>query len=199
MPAVPYTISTTCLDRRYRCVHQLPIRPIGAGFQHGVHVPLGMAARSPFRPRRRRASRSSSRRVQFFINGNPVGIELQLLSGNRAGSTTRTVLVMGIDPNFPVADQDLSVGAPGTQAGCKLQELQKQVGKQGADHPGCLRTGRLRRASQLTRGSAPGGNHRIFLGPRRAMHAEAFEHLRGQRAVCLRAPISHNLGAQRQQ
>ena len=63
--------------------------------------------------------------VQFFINGNPVGVELDFCPEVVPVYSTDNVLI-GVDPAHPPIDQDGAVG--GTQAGCLLQRQVKQIG-----------------------------------------------------------------------
>jgi hypothetical protein len=60
--------------------------------------------------------------VQFFVNGNPVGVELdfcpEIIPDYTDGVFT------GLVPGHPVADQD---ALPGTQAGCLLNRQVKQL------------------------------------------------------------------------
>jgi hypothetical protein len=61
--------------------------------------------------------------LQFFVNGNPIGVELDFCPEIVPVYTTDGVLT-GIDPAHPVIDQD---GATGTQAGCLISRQVKQL------------------------------------------------------------------------
>jgi hypothetical protein len=118
---VPYDISTTCPTGVTGACTNFEYNPLNQGTNMGFTFhwdwpleaipPTGIDGVKPT--------------LQFFINGNPVGVELDFCPElvpvyDGAGN------VIGVDPNHLPGDQDLTV--PGTQAGCLIRRDVKQVG-----------------------------------------------------------------------
>jgi len=120
--AIPYNLSSTC-DATNGCKTVFQYDPLSQGSNmsftfHTAWPPEAIPA--PPLP----GVAQIKATLQFFVNGNPTGIELNFCPEVVPvfdGSTP-----IGIDPNFPPLDQDTTL--QGTQAGCLLQREVEQAG-----------------------------------------------------------------------
>ncbi len=116
--AVPYDISTTCPTGVTGACTNFEYDPLsqGTNMTFSFHwewppevIPVG-------------GIEGVDPTVQFFINGNPVGVELDFCP--EIVPQYDDGVFIGIDPAHPVIDQD---SAAGTQAGCLLSRQVKQL------------------------------------------------------------------------
>ncbi len=119
--AVPYDITTTCPAGVEGACTNFEYNPLdqGTNMTFSFHWEWPLEAIPPD------GIDGVEPTVQFFINGNPVGVELDFCP--EIIPLYSDDVFIGIDPGAPVGDQD---AAAGTQAGCLISRQVNQVGGQ---------------------------------------------------------------------
>jgi hypothetical protein len=120
---VPYVVSTTCPTGFVGSCTNLVYDPL----DQGTHMTFTFHWEWPPEAIPTTGIEGIHPTVQFFLNGNPVGVELdfcpEIIPVYGTGGD-----VTGVDPAHPPFDQDSSL--PGTQAGCLISRQANQVGDQ---------------------------------------------------------------------
>jgi hypothetical protein len=118
---VPYVVSTTCPTGVTGTCTNFVYDPLN----QGTHMAFAFHWKWPLEPIPPNGVDGIAATLQFFINGNAIGLDLDLCQEivpiyDANGNLT------GVDPTKPPFDQDSAVA--GTQAGCLITRTVKQVG-----------------------------------------------------------------------
>ena len=118
---VPYVVSATCPTGVTGTCTNFVYDPLN----QGTHMGFAFHWKWPLEPIPPNGVNGVAPTLQFFINGNAVGVDLDICPEIVPQYDSNGNLT-GIDPTKPPFDQDSSV--PGTQAGCLITRTTQQVG-----------------------------------------------------------------------